>query len=128
MLSREQLLGSFQRRYRTVETLAGQVRIRNLTEAEKSDFEAGSLKEDGKLNLTHVRAQRRKLIAAVLVDDAGELLLSQAGDLDRLKGLDAAVSSAIFAAATEHCGFTGEEVEELRKNSAAAGGEDSPTG
>ena len=127
MLTREQLLGSFQRRYRTVETLAGQVRIRNLTEAEKSDFEAGSLKEDGKLNLNHVRAQRRKLIAAVLVDEAGEPLL-QAKDVDRLKDLDAAVTAAIFAAATEHCGFTGDEIEELRKNFDAAGGDDSPTG
>jgi hypothetical protein len=33
-----------------------------LPEAEKSDFESGSLKEDGKLNLAHVRAQRRKLV------------------------------------------------------------------
>lgn len=127
MLSREQFLGSFQRRYRTVQTLAGQVRIRNLTEAEKSDFEAGSMKEDGKLNLAHVRAQRRKLIAAVLVDEAGELLL-QPGDTATLGKLDAAVTAAIFAAATEHCGFTGEEVEELEKNYVAAGGDDSPTG
>lgn len=127
MLSREQFLGSFQRRYRTVQTLAGQVRIRNLTEAEKSDFEAGSMKEDGKLNLAHVRAQRRKLIAAVLVDEAGELLL-QPGDTAALGKLDAAVTAAIFSAATEHCGFTGEEVEELEKNYIAAGGDDSPTG
>jgi hypothetical protein len=126
MLTREQLLGSFARRYRTVETLAGQVRIRNLTEAEKSDFETGSLKEDGKLNLNIVRAQRRKLVAAVLVDAGGEPLL-KAGDADRLKDLDAAVTSAIFAAATEHCGFTGEEVEELKKNFDAAGDGDLPT-
>jgi hypothetical protein len=33
-----------------------------------------------------VRAQRLKLIAAVLVDDAGDLLLKQ-GDSDRLKDL-----------------------------------------
>ena len=127
MLSREQFLGSFQRRYRTVDTLAGRVRIRNLTEAEKSDFEAGSMKDDGKLNLAHVRAQRRKLIAAVLVDDAGELLL-EPGDVAKLGKLDAAVTAAIFAAATEHCGFTGEEVEELQKNFEVAGGDDSPTG
>lgn len=127
MLTREQLLGSFQRRYRTVDTIAGHVRIRNLTEAEKSDFEAGILKENGKLNLTHVRRQRRKLIAAVLVDDAGELLLKP-GDVDRLKDLDSAVVAAIFGAATEFCGFTSEEVEELAKNFDAAGGDGSPTG
>jgi hypothetical protein len=127
ILSREQLLGSFERRYRTVDTLAGQVRIRNLTEAEKSDFEAGNLTEEGKLNLKHVKTQRRKLIAAVLVDADGKLLL-QPGDVESLKGLDAAVTSAIFHAATEHCGFSGEEKEELAKNFDAAGGDDSPTG
>jgi hypothetical protein len=126
MLTRDQLLGSFTRRFRLVETLAGQVRIRNLTEAEKSDFESGSLQADGKLNLAHVRAQRRKLIAAVLVDDAG-LPLLQPGDIDRLKDLDSAVTTAIFQAATEHCGFSTDDMEELEKNSAAAGGDDSPT-
>jgi hypothetical protein len=126
MLTRDQLLGSFTRRFRLVDTLAGQVRIRNLTEAEKSDFEAGSLQADGKLNLAHVRAQRRKLLAAVLVDDAGAQLL-QPGDLDRLKDLDSAVTTAIFGAATEHCGFSRDDMEELEKNSAAAAGDDSPT-
>lgn len=127
MLTREQLLGSFTRRFRTIDTVAGQVRIRNLTEAEKSDFEAGSLKEDGKLNMAHVRAQRRKLVALCLVDQNGQRLL-QPGDEGRLKDVDSAVTSAIFVAATEHCGFTGEEMEELEKNFAAAGGDDSPTG
>jgi hypothetical protein len=127
MLSRDQLLGSFRRRFLTVDTLAGQVRIRNLTEAEKSDFEAGSLKDDGKLNLSHVRAQRRKLLIAVLVDEEGRQLL-QPGDADSLKQLDAAVTSAIWTAATVHCGFNKDELEELEKNSAAAGGDDSPTG
>ena len=121
MLTREQFLGSFTRRFRTVNTEAGEVRIRNLTEAEKSDYEAGSLKDDGKLNLAHIRSQRRKLIALVLVDDKGEPLLKPE-DAARLKDLDAAVTSAIFAAATEHCGFTGEEVAELEKNFDADGG------
>jgi len=127
MLTREQFLGSFQRRFRTVNTEAGEVRIRNLTEAEKSDFEAGTLKDDGKLNLAHVRAQRRKLIVLVLVDNKGEPLLKP-GDEAQLRHLDAAVTSAIWKAATEHCGFTGEEMAELEKNFDAAGGDDSPTG
>jgi hypothetical protein len=122
MLTREQFLGSFTRRFRSVKTEAGEVRIRNLTEAEKSDYEAGSLKDDGKLNLAHIRNQRRKLIALVLVDDKGEPLLKPE-DAARLRDLDAAVTSAIFTAATEHCGFTGEEVAELEKNFDAAGGE-----
>jgi len=127
MLTRDQLLGSFARRYTDVPTIAGDVRLRNLTEGEKSDFEAGQLNSDGKLNLTNVRAQRRKLIAAVLVDDAGELLLPKPGDVERLKDVDAAVTSAIFDAAVKHCGFSRDEVDELRKNSEQAAGDDSPT-
>ena len=127
MPTREQWLGSFKLRYRTVDTLAGRMRIRNLTEGQKSAFEAGSLKEDGKPNLAYFRSMRRRLICEVAVDDAGQQLF-QPGDEARLKELDAAVTAAIFDAATEHCGFTPEEVAELEKNCAAAGGDDSPTG
>lgn len=125
-LTKAQLLGSFVRRYRDVETIAGTVRIRNLTEGEKSEFEAGAVKDDGKLNLSYVRTQRRKLICLVLVDTDGEPLLD-AGDAESLKALDAAVTGAIFAAATDHCGFSREEAEELKKNYAEASGVGSPT-
>jgi glutamate-1-semialdehyde 2,1-aminomutase len=74
-----------------------------------------------------VFAEHGNSIAAVLVDNDGKLLL-QPGDVESLKGLDAAVTSAIFHTATEHCGFSGEEKEELAKNFDAAGGDDSPTG
>ena len=128
MLTREQLLGSFRRRYDTVDTPVGALRIQNLTEGEKSDFEEGQLTADGKLNLRAVRAQRRKLIAAVLVDEAGNLLLNEEGDVARLKGVDSAVTSAAFDAATKHCGFSRDEIEELKKNYDAATDDASPTG
>lgn len=128
MLTREQLLGSFERRYRDVPTIAGTLRIRNLTEGEKADFEAGSLTSDGKLNLNFHRGQRRRLCALTLVDADGNLLLSKQGDTERLKDVDASVTGAVFAAAMEHCGFTREEKEELEKNFAEANADDSPTG
>jgi len=115
-IDRDTLLGSFQRRYRTVETLFGQVRIRNMTEREKADFEAGGITADGKINLRHIRNQRRRLVAFSVVDDQGVPLL-QPGDEDRLGDIDAAVTTAIFEAAREHCGFSAEEAEELEKNS-----------
>jgi len=128
MLTKDQFLGSFRRTFREVETPIGTLRIRNLTEGEKQEFEAGSLKADGKLNLSFVRSQRRRLVALCLVDDDGQPLLTDASDVARLKDVDAAVIVRLFDAATEHCGFSAEEVEELGKNYDAATAEDSPTG
>lgn len=128
MLTREQLLGSFERRYLDVQTIIGTLRIRNLTEGEKADFEAGSLTSDGKLNLNFHRGQRRRLCALTLVDANGDSLLSKPGDTERLKDIDASVTAAVFAAAMEHCGFTRDEKEELEKNFAEATADASPTG
>ena len=127
MLTREQLLDSFQLRYRDVKTRIGTLRIRNLTEGDKADFEAGSLKSDGKLNMSYVRTQRRRLIALVLVDDEGNQLLTEAEDVTRLKSLDAAVTAELFSAATDHCGFSVDEIDELEKNYGEATADDSPT-
>ena len=126
MLTREQLLGSFQRRYRTVQTEIGPLRIRNLTEGEKADFEAGSLTAEGKLNLNYHKGQRRRLCALTLVDDNGALLLGQ-GDAERLKDVDSSVTAAVFAAAMEHCGFSRDEQKELEKNFDEAPAAASPT-
>lgn len=128
MLTRDQLLGSFERRYCTVPTRIGELRLRNLTEGEKSEFEAGSVTSEGKINLKHVRSQRRRLIALTLVDEQGELLLTSKADIDRLKEVDSSVTSAIMAAATDHCGFDADENEELEKNLSEASDADSPTG
>ena len=128
MLTREALLGSFKRRYRDVQTQSGTLRIRNLTEGEKSDFEAGSLTAEGKINLNYHRGQRRRLCALTLVDESGELLLRQPGDADRLKDVDSSVTATVFAAAMEHCGFSRDEQKELEKNSDEATADASPTG
>jgi hypothetical protein len=127
MLTREKLLSSFERRYEDVPTVIGTLRIRNLTEGEKSDFEAGSLTADGKLNLKYHQGQRRRLCALTLVDDKGELLLTKPGDVERLKDVDASVTGAVFSKAMEHCGFSRDEQKELEKNCDEAPADDSPT-
>jgi hypothetical protein len=127
MLTREQLLGSFKRRYRDVPTEIGAMRIRNLTEGEKADFEAGSLTAEGKLNLKYHQGQRRRLCALTMVDDKGELLLTKPGDSERLKDVDSSVTAAVFSAAMEHCGFSRDEQKELEKNFDEAPADDSPT-
>jgi len=126
MITRDQLLGSFKRRYTFSETILGPLRIRNLTEEEKEEFEAGNLDKEGKLNLRAVRKQRRKLFVALVVDDEGNPLLPEPGDVERLKGVDSAVTAAVFRDGTKHCGFTDDELDELEKNFAEATADDSP--
>lgn len=119
MLTRDLLLGSFQRKYDTVKTDIGDARIQNLNESEISEFYLGQLTTEGKINEQYQRERRRRLVVLVLVDGEGKRILDQPGDIGRLgPGADSAVISQIFLAALEHCGMTKleEEREELEKN------------
>jgi hypothetical protein len=118
MLStREELLSSFQRRYREVPLPSGRtVRIRNLTELER-----GKLIEVPRLNAA-TDAERRKAvqeepcrwIVACVVDSDGQRLF-KASDIPDLQQLDAADTRAIYVAAQEHVGSI-PSVEDLEKN------------
>jgi hypothetical protein len=104
MLTREQLLGSFQRRYRTVETPLGEVRIQNLNEGEKSLWQDANYDKDGRLVANWLSKSRRRLVAACLVDEA-----------------------AIADACSDHIGLPLAEAKELEKNSDGAHADGSPT-
>lgn len=105
MLTREQLLGSFTRRYQDVETPAGTVRIQNLTEAETAAYQQGQVNSKGEFNESYAKIRRQRLVAAVLVDEQGQKLLDQPGDAAKLSDVDGGVISAIFVAALKHCGL-----------------------
>ena len=126
MLTRDKLLGSFQRRYRTVETPIGDVRIQNLNEGEKSLWQDANYSKDGKLVDNWLSKSRRRLVAACLVDDDGNRLL-QAGDEVKLKGVDAGIVAAIADACSDHIGLPLAEQKELEKNSDGAPADGSPT-
>jgi hypothetical protein len=126
MLTREQFLGSFQRRYRTVETAIGPLRIQNLNEGEKAAWQDAQYSKDGKLAESWLSKSRRRLIVACLVDDAGSVLL-QPGDAEKLKELDSSVTAALGDACSEHIGMTKGEQKELEKNSDEAPAAASPT-
>jgi len=124
LTTREQLLGLTQRRYRTVEVAGLHFRIRNLTEAEKSDFEASVLNSEAKYSLGKIRQQPRRLIGLCLVDDRNEPLL-RPDDTEQLRAIDGAVTSRLYDACREHCGFEEGDLEELVKNSEAIHAADS---
>lgn len=130
MLTRDQLFGSFQRRYRTVPTPLGDARIQNLNEDELSEFYRGQVNAKGELDERYQLSRRRRLVAACLVDDEGRRLLTQPGDIARLgPSADSALITTLFLACLDHCGLqkVEAETEGLEKNSGAAPGTDSPT-
>jgi hypothetical protein len=126
MLTREQLLGSFQRRYKTIDTPLGEVRIQNLNEGEKSLWQDSNYGKDGRLVDNWLSKSRRRLVAACLVDEDGKRLLSNA-DADKLKEIDAGVVAMVADECSNHIGLPAAEAKELEKNSEEARGDASPT-
>lgn len=117
LATREDLLSSFQRRYREVPLPSGRtVRIRNLTELER-----GKLVEGPRLSAA-TDAERRKAlqeepvrwIVACVVDADGNRLF-KTSDIPDLLQLDAADTRAIYVAAMDHLG-TIPTVEDHEKN------------
>jgi len=125
--SREQLLGLTDRRYGETSIGGLTFRFRNLTEAEKSEFEAAVLSSEGKYSLGKIKRQRRKLICMALVDDRDHQLL-RPEDEEQLKAIDGVVTSRLYDAIREHCGFEESDLEELAKNSDAIRADASPCG
>lgn len=121
--TREELLGSFQRRFRDVPLPDGRsVRIRNLSELER-----GRLIEAPRLNAPDDAARRKAIreepsrwIIACVVGESGDPLFTK-DDVPELMQLDSATSRAIYVAAQEHVGSI-PAVEELEKNSDGTSG------
>lgn len=128
MLTREQLLTSFTRRYDYVDTIVGRLRIQNLNEAETAAFQAGQVTAKGEISEAYQKIRRQRLVAACLVDDDGKKLLSQPGDAAQLANVDGAVITAVFVAALKHCGLNKLDEEDSKKNSGPAPGNDSLDG
>jgi len=125
--TREQLNTELRkRRYDFVDLPNGlSVRIRSLTEFEKSNFEIELLKKksDG-VNLNKLKFARQRLISLTAVDNDGELLFDDKTDLNNYDG---AMTAKIYDEARIHCGFEDGDIEGLVKNSSGIVGDDSPT-
>lgn len=106
------------RRFRDVEIpeISETVRIRSLTERERSGWEAALISKDGKLPAPAVLAvAKRKLVALSLCDEAGERIVTDE-QAEQLGDLDAGAFNRIFEAVSELCGLDKRDVEALEKN------------
>lgn len=129
-VTRDELLGSFQRRYRDVPLSGGRVvRLQNLSEKERCRIEAPRLaaKNDDE-RLKAMREEPCRWLIETLVDADGKRLFTK-DDLADLLLLDSADTRALYVAAQEHCwGGTPESVEDHEKNSGAMSDDCSPSG
>lgn len=118
-MSLERLLAkSATRRYLEVEIpeIGETVRIRSLTERERSAWESSMLTKDGKLvSPAQLANTKRRLVALSLCNEAGERIVSD-DQVEVLGDLDAAAFARIFDAASELCGLEKRDIEALEKN------------
>lgn len=128
LIARSAFLVPAKRRYREVTLQNGQtVRIRNLTEREKSAFEAAVLTSKGEPSRARLADLNCRLMIITLVDADGNLLLKPE-DLPALQELDGAVTNALVDCIRDWCGFGKTDFEGLIKNSETIAAGDSPSG
>lgn len=130
MLSRDQILGSFKREYKTLRTRDGDVVVQNWNETEFAMYNAGQFDSKGNLNRKWQETRRARFIAQSVVDPVSKKkMFDQPGDITRLMASDSSLITEIFLGAMEHCGLQKSEAddEDLEKNSDEAPVTDSPT-
>ncbi|TXH43411.1 MAG: hypothetical protein E6Q97_34120 [Desulfurellales bacterium] len=117
IVTRDQLLGARKRRFTQfpVEGLNGKVRIRSLSEREKSDYESEFMDKKGNFSRDKLLSARRRLICLVVVDAEGNPLLTD-DDVKALEEIDGRITSKIQEEAQVHCGIGRAQVEEEIKN------------
>ena len=117
LVTRDQLIAKAKRRYQEfMVPNFGTVRIRSLTERERSNYEAEMLDSKGNTRKVKLIQARRRLIALTVVDSTGELLLNQPDDVKGLEDQDGSITDAIFEQAMLHCGIKENDIEVLVKN------------
>ena len=127
--NRNALLKLCERRYIDLElTDAGiTVRIQSLSEKEKSTYETRLIAKSGR-GILRERLQdaTRRLIALCLVDENNDRIFLDS-DVDKIGELDSFVSSKIYDACQEHCGFNKGDIQDAVKNSPEITDDDLPS-
>ena len=127
--NRNALLKLCERRYIDLELAdAGiTVRIQSLSEKEKSTYETRLIAKSGR-GILRERLQdaTRRLIALCLVDESNDRIFLDS-DVDKIGELDSFVSSKIYDACQEHCGFNKGDIQDAVKNSPEITDDDLPS-
>ena len=128
--NRNALLKLCERRYidLDLEDAGVTVRIQSLSEKEKSAYETRLIAKSGRGILRdRLQDATRRLIALCLVDENNDRIFLDS-DVNQIGEMDSFVSSRIYDAAQEHCGFNKGDIEDTVGNSEKITVEDSPTG
>ena len=127
--NRNALLKLCERRYIDLELAdAGiTVRIQSLSEKEKSTYETRLIAKSGR-GILRERLQdaTRRLIALCLVDENNDRVFSDS-DVNQIGEMDSFVSSRIYDACQEHCGFNKGDISDAVKNCPEITADDSPS-
>lgn len=108
------ILGANKRRYREVDVpLIGKVRIRSLTERERSEYEAGFLDKSG--NVSNIVDGKVRLIVLCACNAEGHRIFSDA-DANSLADVDAVVTNALADECRSLSGFSEDDIRNLEKN------------
>ena len=116
-VTREIFLRKSAPRYRDVALPAAgiTVRIRSLSELEKTEYERAMFDKHGERIPGKVKDSRARLIFLCLVDDTGKQLLLP-GDEQDILDMDSADTSALWDACWDHIGFNATTTNADAKN------------
>jgi hypothetical protein len=104
MITRDGLLSLNKRRYKVVNVLGHDVRIRSLTERERAEYAVAGLNAAGELVPSKLAKLPRLLICKCVCDENGNAILKDS-DVDAMAELDGLVVKQLYAACQEHCGL-----------------------
>ena len=127
-LSRDQILAADDLKTEVVNVpeWGGAATVRSMTAADRDEYEQSMVASRGPDDKANMRNVRARLVAVTLVDESGKRLFSDA-DIDIIGAKSARAINRVFKVAARLNALTGDDVEELAKNSDAGPSEDSPS-
>lgn len=124
LLTREQVVACDDRRYEVIPVpeWGGEVRVRSLTEPEYHAYRDSVMTRAGKDREVNERTMRACLVAACVVDEAGQTIFKVedlTGGKDETKAKSAHAIALIWKLAARLCGMDDDDIGEILKNCAA---------
>ena len=117
LIDKDALLGAAKRRFAVMPIDGlGNVRIRSLTELERSRLEASVRDKKGNLSSAKMLDLKCRLIVLCVVDEQGNQLFTNS-DIERLGQQDSRITNALAEAIQTHCGWSERDLEAIEKNS-----------